>query len=389
MAVAATTSYYDKVETDGRFANVLGTGANLADIADAAVARTNLGLGTAATQNSTAFADTTLSNLTDAGIARANIGAQAQHEADARYVNIDESWQPAVDDVITLGDSTKRFNTIYARQFKGQMAGTFDNTMSTDDLLEGSSNLYYTDARARAAISESSTQLAYNSSTGVLTFTQGNTDTVAEGSSNLYYTDARADARIVAAGSANWNTAYTDTNAATDANTNSTLVKRDGSGNFAAGQVTANTGVILGSNSGTTAGTVRWSGTDFQGYDGSNWVSLTSAATAQISGAVATFTTSPTVTGTSFADISGYTSSITVTNSNIINVQVNVDLDGPESNNHSFVQLVRVVGGTPTVLYEDESGSSAAGEGDHFNITYADTHGQSSGTVITLSLIHI
>ena len=54
-------------------------------------------------------------------------------------------------------------------------------------------NLYYTDARARAAISESSTQLAYNSTTGVLTFTQGDTDTVSEGTSNLYYTTSRFD----------------------------------------------------------------------------------------------------------------------------------------------------------------------------------------------------
>ena len=69
----------------------------------------------------------------------------------------------------------------------------------TDDLSEGSSNLYHTTARARAAISENSTQLAYNSTTGVLTYTQGDTDTVSEGSTNLYYTDARADARIAAA----------------------------------------------------------------------------------------------------------------------------------------------------------------------------------------------
>jgi len=69
-------------------------------------------------------------------------------------------------------------------------------TKTTDNVTEGSSNLYYTDARARAAISESSTQLAYNSSTGVLTFTQGDTDTVSEGSSNLYFTNARADARV-------------------------------------------------------------------------------------------------------------------------------------------------------------------------------------------------
>ena len=34
------------------------------------------------------------------------------------------------------------------------------------------------------------------------------TDALPEGSTNLYYTNARADARIVAAGSVNWNTAY-------------------------------------------------------------------------------------------------------------------------------------------------------------------------------------
>ena len=66
----------------------------------------------------------------------------------------------------------------------------------TDNLSEGSSNLYHTTARARAAISEGSTQLSYNSTTGVLTYTQGDTDTVSEGSSNLYYTDARANSAI-------------------------------------------------------------------------------------------------------------------------------------------------------------------------------------------------
>ena len=68
----------------------------------------------------------------------------------------------------------------------------------TDDLSEGTTNLYYTNARARASISATGS-LSYNSTTGVISFTQGNTDTVAEGSTNLYYTNARADARISAA----------------------------------------------------------------------------------------------------------------------------------------------------------------------------------------------
>tara|TARA_X000001382_G_scaffold103645_1_gene78568 strand:+ start:7205 stop:9172 length:1968 start_codon:yes stop_codon:yes gene_type:complete len=73
--------------------------------------------------------------------------------------------------------------------------GTGTNQVDTDVLPEGSTNQYYTDARARASISASGS-LAYNSSTGAMTYTQGNTDTVSEGSSNLYFTNARADARI-------------------------------------------------------------------------------------------------------------------------------------------------------------------------------------------------
>ena len=73
-----------------------------------------------------------------------------------------------------------------------------ESSSTTTNLTEGT-NLYYTDARARAAISEGSAQLSYNSSTGVLTFTQDDTDGIAEGSSNLYFTNARADARIGAA----------------------------------------------------------------------------------------------------------------------------------------------------------------------------------------------
>ena len=74
---------------------------------------------------------------------------------------------------------------------------------TTTDLSEGD-NLYYTDARSRSAISVTGSG-SYNSSTGVITVTGGvtsvnsltgavtiDTDDVAEGSTNQYYTDARA-----------------------------------------------------------------------------------------------------------------------------------------------------------------------------------------------------
>ena len=77
-------------------------------------------------------------------------------------------------------------------------------TKDTGDLSEGS-NLYYTDTRARAAISLGSEgsasgdgSIAYNNSTGVLTYTppvlsglSGNTDDISEGSTNQYHTTER------------------------------------------------------------------------------------------------------------------------------------------------------------------------------------------------------
>ena len=87
----------------------------------------------------------------------------------------------------------------------------------TDDLSEGTANLYFTDARVRSAISATG-DISYDSATGVISFTATSapvtsvntqtgavvldTDNIAEGT-NLYYTDARADARITLQAGAN------------------------------------------------------------------------------------------------------------------------------------------------------------------------------------------
>jgi len=60
---------------------------------------------------------------------------------------------------------------------------------NTDDVAEGSSNLYYTDARADARAT-----LRINAAT---------TDNISEGSSNFYFTNSRADARVDAQTGAN------------------------------------------------------------------------------------------------------------------------------------------------------------------------------------------
>jgi hypothetical protein len=94
--------------------------------------------------------------------------------------------------------------------FTGALTGNVTGTVSsianhsTDTLSEGSSNLYHTTSRVRAAISATGS-LGYNSTTGVMSFTQGNTDTVAEGSTNLYHTTARARGAISATGNISYN----------------------------------------------------------------------------------------------------------------------------------------------------------------------------------------
>jgi hypothetical protein len=72
--------------------------------------------------------------------------------------------------------------------------------LSTTDIAEGT-NEYFTTARSRASISATSPAL-YDASTGVISisssalFTGKTTDDLTEGSTNLYFTDARGDARV-------------------------------------------------------------------------------------------------------------------------------------------------------------------------------------------------
>ena len=78
-------------------------------------------------------------------------------------------------EMITITDGEVAIN---ASVFSASSDVRFDAKMAaadTDDLSEGSSNLYFTDARARAAISVTDAggdgSLAYNSGTGVITYT--------------------------------------------------------------------------------------------------------------------------------------------------------------------------------------------------------------------------
>jgi len=67
------------------------------------------------------------------------------------------------------------------------------NGVTTSDVSEGT-NKYFTDARARAALS-ASTGLSYNSASGVMAL-NANSDQISEGSNNLYFTNNRFDNRL-------------------------------------------------------------------------------------------------------------------------------------------------------------------------------------------------
>ena len=179
---------------------------------------------------STGSAVTTLSNSVTANIS----GSITLKNAPLTHSEVDLNFLEVAEDVAALQNATTTFAQLtdtpanfsgaggkYLRINSGATAIEFD-TLTTDDVTEGSS-LYYTDARADARItaalidednmaSDSATRLPSQQSVKAYVdsqiLTKDNTDEIAEGSTNLYFTNGRADARIVAAGSANWNTAY-------------------------------------------------------------------------------------------------------------------------------------------------------------------------------------
>jgi hypothetical protein len=71
--------------------------------------------------------------------------------------------------------------------------GTYSLNVDSDDISEGAVNLYYTDSRARSAISVTGGGIAYNGGTGVITLDVSTDDvTEATGATNLWFTDQRA-----------------------------------------------------------------------------------------------------------------------------------------------------------------------------------------------------
>ena len=111
---------------------------------------------------------------------------------------------------VTLSSITDEFTAGSGLSYSN---GEYALDADTDDISEGSSNLYFTQARARGSLS-AGTGISYQSGTGAIainlagadgigisgntiSFT-GDSDDVSEGSSNLYFTVARSRASIQA-----------------------------------------------------------------------------------------------------------------------------------------------------------------------------------------------
>ena len=121
--------------------------------------------------------------------------------------------------LLTYNNGTGAFSVPLSGVFSEFSAGTglsyadgvYSLSANTDQVTEGSSNKYFSDARARAALS-GGTGISYTSGTGAIAINlaggtgisisgntiafNGTSDVVTEGSSNLYFSDARARAAL-------------------------------------------------------------------------------------------------------------------------------------------------------------------------------------------------
>jgi|688.fasta_scaffold217035_1 hypothetical protein len=189
---AATKGYVDQAETDA-----VASANSYTDGRETAITTAYQNYADAAESD----AVTTANSYTDGEITTALSTAQG-------YANTAEQNAKDYADDLTTSDIAEGTNLYFTNQRAidavGGTIGDQINLLDTDDIEEGSANLYHTDARAKASAaalltSASLTNIAItgNSTTGlIITAENGvadsDTDDLVEGSTNLYFTDVRA-----------------------------------------------------------------------------------------------------------------------------------------------------------------------------------------------------
>jgi len=125
---------------------------------------------------------------------------------DVQVYGLSTTTQAGYDLEVDIANKANKLATARNITLSGKVTGltSFDGSgnvtmitalsgVTTSDVAEGT-NKYFTDAKARAAFS-ASTGLSYNSATGVMAL-NANSDQITEGSNNLYFTNNRFDNRL-------------------------------------------------------------------------------------------------------------------------------------------------------------------------------------------------
>ena len=289
-----------------------------------------------ATAKSEAISAAATDATTKANTAEAN----AKSYADTKVAAVVNSSPAALDTLYELAAalgndanfSTTIATTIGTKLAITDFASTFDTrlaTKTTDNLSEGATNLYFTNTRARSAISagagisynsatgvvsSSITQytdamakaaisvsgdLSYDSATGVISYTHGNTDTVSEGTTNLYFTNTRARAALSASGAINYNSttgAFTFTQGNTDTVSEGTTNKYYTDARARASVSSGSSSLVYNSTTGVftlnlggaggTLGTIAGQDSDNVSITGGTISGLTSLSATSITGAL-------------------------------------------------------------------------------------------------------
>ncbi len=189
--------------------------------------------------------------------------------------------QPGYDFEVDLSNKANKLTTARTISLTGKVTGltSFDGSgnvsittaisgVTTNDVTEGT-NKYYTDARARLALSSIadsniSSLISYDDTTGQIKY-RANTSYITEGS-NLYFTNTRADARADARIAASSINALSDVDTVTTAPTNGQVLTWTGSawtpssvsgGSGAVSSVNSKTGAVVLSTDDVTEGTTN------------------------------------------------------------------------------------------------------------------------------------
>jgi hypothetical protein len=169
---------------------------NLQVTGNTVVKDTYINIDVVSTENQIFVSNTAVATSTTTGALRVAGGAGIQGNlySSNSYTGTAHNSRVFSDNGYFYSNGTPYLNQVsFNPLFDTQLA-----TKTTDNLTEGS-NLYYTNARARNAISGSGA-ISYNSTTGVISYTTPSTSGIAEGS-NLYFTTERARNSITVSGS--------------------------------------------------------------------------------------------------------------------------------------------------------------------------------------------